>query len=156
MKKVISVVIFLTVPFFIYAQSEKDDLKIMIDTAIQIKYLPFVHNLKAAGEDQGDLYLIDEQNRPLNYLHLPDSFKLRFINILDIGNRTIMKKGVHAWKVFTKLTKNQFVVSIIDFRIKYTGNNNYDFSNGGGAEAVFEYDCSENKWKLVSSQDRGI
>jgi hypothetical protein len=156
MKKGISVVVFLTVPFFVYAQSEKDDFKTMIDTAIQIKYLPFVHNLKAAGRDQGDLYLIDEQNRSLNYLHLPDSFKLRFINIFDTQNRKIMKKGIHAWKVLTKLNKNQFEVSIIDFRIKYTGKNNYDFSNGGGAGAIFEYDCNENKWKLVSSVDRGI
>ncbi len=142
--------------FKLHAQQEKDDLKKMVDSAINIKYVQVRSGDKSASLDSyfDNLYLINEHNQSLDYLSV-NNLKLKRINIYDKGNRKILKKGINAWKVLTVLNKNMLEVNIIDFRITYR-NNNYYFSNGGGAIAIFEFSCDENKWKLNYFQNRGI
>lgn len=142
--------------FNLYAQHENDDLKKMVDSAISIKYVQAISTDKSGSLDSyfDDLYLIDEQNQPLDYVSVNNDLKLKRINIFDKENRKILKKGINAWKVLTVLNKNILEVKIIDFRITY--NNGYHFSNGGGTMAIFEFSCEESRWKLNSFRNRGI
>lgn len=96
---------------------------------------------------------MDEQNQTLLSSSQKDKFKS--IYVYDIRNRRILKKGINAWKVFTVLNKNVFVITIIDFYITY-GNRNYNFANGGGSKTTFEYSCEDHKWKLISFEIKGI
>lgn len=137
-----------------YAQQSKDEYKTMIDSVINIKYAAF----KAASKNQNskyyleNLYLLNEQDQPLNYL--PSSSKFKVITVYDERNRKVVAKGIYAWKVFPVLNKNHFTVTIVDFYITYK-NHNYNFANGGGSKTIFEYDCDQNNWKILSSENKG-
>lgn len=134
---------------------QKDDFKIMIDSAISIKYSQFFKVVSNQNNKYylENLYLLDEQDQP--FINLLLSKKFKSINVYDKRNRKIIKKGIYAWRVFTVLNKNQFVVNIVDFYITYK-DHNYSFGNGGGSKTIFEYDCSEIRWKFISSQNIGI
>jgi hypothetical protein len=129
----------------------------MVDSAINIKYVQVISTDKNGSLDSyfDDLYLINEQNQPLDYVSVSNNLKLRQMNIYDKGNRKILKKGINVWKVLTILNKNMLEVKVIDFRITYK-NNGYHFSNGGGAIAIFEFSCDEGRWKLNSFRNKGI
>lgn len=139
----------------VHAQQSKDDYNSMVDSAIIIKYTQLLETSKKQNNEYyiENLYLLNEQDQPLNYVSFNGKFK--FINIYDDRNRKVLSKGIYAWKVLTALNSNKFVVTIINFYITYK-NRNYDFSNGGGTRTVFEYSCDEAKWKLISSENRGI
>ena len=154
MKKTFFIVLVLIAALKVNAQQNKDEYKVMIDSAICIKYTAF----KAATKNQNNkdyfdnLYLLNEQDQPLNYL--PSSNKFKAITVYDDRNRKIIKKGIYAWKVFASLNNNRFTVTIVDFYITYK-NHNYNFANGGGSKTTFEYECGSNNWKLLSSENKG-
>jgi hypothetical protein len=137
----------------VHAQ-QKDEYKTMVDSAINNKFTQFQEATKKQNNKDylENLYLLNEQDQPLNYLRSSSKFKL--ISVYDDRNRKLVTKGIYAWKVFTTLNKNQFIVNIVDFYITYK-NHNYNFANGGGAKTIFEYDCRESTWKLVTSQSKG-
>jgi hypothetical protein len=138
----------------IKAQSQKDEFKLMIDSAISISYrkneeLNREINISAHSQI---FYLLDERNRPLDYL--PSSREFKFIDIYNHRNRKLISKGIYAWKVFPTLNKNQFVVTVVDFYITYK-NHNYNFANGGGTKTIFEYDCERKMWVMIMSESNG-
>jgi len=155
MKKIFCIVSLLAYCFKGDAQQNKDEYKLMVDSAISIMYTQYSDVIKKQNTDYylNNLYLLNEQNQPLNYL--PSSEKFKLINVYDSQNRKILSNGIYAWKVFTTLKKNQFTINIVDFYITYK-NRSYNFSNGGGSTTVFEYSCDEGKWRLVTSENRGI
>jgi hypothetical protein len=154
MKKIVFTILVVTCALATHAQVSKDEYKTMIDSAINIKYAQY----KQPNKNQSNayylenLYLLNEQDQSLNYL--PSSGKFKTISVYDERNRKILSKGIYAWKVFTTLNRNKFTVTIIDFYITYK-KHNYRFGNGGGSEAVFEYNCDQNNWKLISSENKG-
>jgi len=137
----------------VHAQ-QKDEYKIMVDSAIAIKYKQFKEATEKLSNKNylENLYLLNEQDQPLNYL--PSSGKFKAISVYDDRNRKAFAKGVYAWKVFTALNKNQFMVTIVDFYITYK-NHNYNFANAGGSKTVFEYQCDHKDWELLSSKSEG-
>ncbi|MDB5115061.1 MAG: hypothetical protein JWQ79_553 [Mucilaginibacter sp.] len=137
----------------VYAQ-QKDEYKTMIDSAITIKYTQFQEATKKLNNKDyiENLYLLNEQDQPLNYL--PSSSKFKFITVYDDRNRKVITKGIYAWKVFTSLNQNHFTVTIVDFYITYK-NHNYNFANAGGSKTIFEYQCDQKDWKLLSSENKG-
>lgn len=155
MKKIFFTVSILAYCFKVDAQQNKDEYKLMVDSAISIMYTQYSDVIKKQNTDYylNNLYLLNEQNLPLNYVSSSDKFK--FINVYDAQNRKVLSKGIYAWKVFTTLRKNQFTINIVDFYITYK-NHNYNFSNGGGSTTVFEYSCDDGKWQLITSENRGI
>lgn len=155
MKKVFFIVSILAYCFKANAQQSEDEYKSMVDSAISIMYTRYSDVIKKQNRDYylNNLYLLNEQNQPLNYV--PSSRKFKLINVYDDQNRKIIKEGINAWKVFTVLNKNRFVVSIVDFYITYKGHN-YNFANGGGSTTIFEYFCDKNEWRLISFENRGI
>ena len=46
-------------------------------------------------------------------------------------------------------------ITIIDFRITYKSNK-YNYTNGGGAEFVFEFSCEKKAWILLARTSRGL
>ncbi|MBS0030025.1 hypothetical protein ACTJJ0_21300 [Chitinophaga sp. 22321] len=155
MKKIFFIVSILAYCFKADAQQNKDEYKLMVDSAISIMYTQYSDVIKKQNTDYylNNLYLLNEQNLPLNYVPSSDKFKL--MNVYDAQNRKVLSKGIYAWKVFTTLRKNQFTINIVDFYITYK-NHNYNFSNGGGSTTVFEYSCDDGKWRLITSKNRGI
>ncbi|WPU96484.1 hypothetical protein SNE25_13230 [Mucilaginibacter sabulilitoris] len=154
MKKALFVIIALVITLAVHAQTSKDEYKAMIDSAINIKY----NQYKQATKNQTNtyylenLYLLNEQNLPLDYL--PSSSKFKAMSVYDDRNRKVLSNGIYAWKVLTALNTNKLKITIIDFYITYK-KHNYSFRNGGGSEAVFEYDCGKGIWKLVSFETKG-
>jgi len=138
-----------------HAQDKKDDYAAMLDSAISLKYNAFKAGIKKQDNNYylENLYLLNEQDQPLNYV--PSAHKFKFITIYDDRNRKIIAKGIYAWKALTLLKGNSFTVSIIDFYITYK-NHNYNYSNGGGSKTVFEYDCDRKEWKFISSKNFGL
>lgn len=155
MRKAFFLMIILACALTAHAQQSKDDYNAMVDSAIIIKYKQLLETSRTQNNEYylENLYLLNEQDQPLNYVS--SSGKFKFINIYDDRNRKLLSKGIYAWKVHTALNKNKFVVTIINFYITYK-KRNYGFSNGGGARTVFEYSCDEDKWRLVTSENRGI
>lgn len=155
MKKIFFIVSILAYCFKADAQQNKDEYKLMVDSAISIMYTQYSDVIKKQNTDYylNNLYLLNEQNLPLN--NVPSSDKFKLINIYDAQNRKVLSKGIYAWKVFTTLRKNQFTINIVDFYITYK-NHNYNFSNGGGSTTVFEYSCDDGNWRLITSKNRGI
>lgn len=156
MKKVFLIVGMLVCGLIVHAQQNKDEFKVMIDSAVNIKYTQLADAIKKGNNKDYfiNLYLLNEQDQPLNYLYTANKPKFKSISIYDNQNRKTVEKGINAWKVFTVLNKNQFVITITDFYITYK-NHNYNFANGGGSKTIFEYNCEENKWKLITSQNIG-
>jgi hypothetical protein len=154
MKKILFTIVVLACTFRVHAQTSKDEYNAMIDSAINMRYVEY----KVATKNQNNahylenLYLINEQNQPLNYL--PSSRRFKSISVYDDRNRKLFIKGIYAWKVLAALNKNRFVVNTIDFYITYK-KHNYNFANGGGSETVFEYDCATGTWKLISTKTKG-
>lgn len=132
------------------AGSNNDLLK-MIDSAITIK----CSRVSDTGNFFSNLYLLNEQDQPLDFLPSFKKFGFKSIRIYDQQSKKTLKKGINAWKVLTILNGNKLEIRIIDFLITYK-DKNYNFSNGGGAIVIFEFSCNEQVWKLISSQDRGI
>lgn len=157
MKSFFIIASILVCSFKLYAQHEKDDLRKMVDSTINMKYVQVIATDKRGniGSYFDNLYLINEQNQPLDYVPVYNNLKLKQINIYNKENRKVLKKGINAWKVLTVLNRNMLEVKIIDFHITYK-NNSYHFSNGGGTIAIFEFSCDEGKWKLSSFRNRGI
>lgn len=155
MKKIFFIVSILAYCFKADAQQNKDEYKLMVDSAISIMYTQYSDVIKKQNTDYylNNLCLLNEQNLPLNYV--PSSNKFKLMNVYDVQNRKVLSKGIYAWKVFTTLRKNQFTINIVDFYITYK-NRNYNFSNGGGSTTVFEYSCDDGKWRLITSENRGI
>lgn len=156
MKKVLLIAGMLVCGLNVHAQQNKDEFRTMIDSAVNIKYTQLAAAVnKGNNKDYFEnLYLLNEQDQPLNYLCTANKLKLKFISVYDNRSRKTIEKGIYAWKVFTALNKNQFVITITDFYITYK-NHNYNFANGGGSKTIFEYICEENKWKLITSQNKG-
>jgi hypothetical protein len=141
-----------------YSQSQEDEYRKMIDSAINLKvqdYFKVPGNLSTGGADKKSLYLIDENNFPYKYTSMPMSITFKTIDMSYAGNRNVLKHGIHAWKIIPFLKSNKMTVRIIDFLITYK-NNSYNFANGGGSEIVFEYLCNENKWVLVKTKNQGL
>jgi hypothetical protein len=133
-----------------FGQSGIDDYKKMVDSAIIIQT-----TLPVFSSGKGNVYLIDQSNEPYILLSDKDQLKFKTISIYSKENRSIIKKGIKAWKVVPMLNKNKLTVHIVDFAITYK-NKKYNFSNGGGAEVIFEYSCDQDKWVLVKSSWSGI
>ncbi|MEZ2442844.1 hypothetical protein AB6805_14065 [Chitinophaga sp. RCC_12] len=155
MKKIFLVVGILACCFKVNAQQNKDEYKLMVDSAISTMYTQYLDVIKKQRSDYylNNLYLLNEQDQPLNYV--PSSSKFKLINIYDTRNRKLLSKGIYAWKVFTTLKKNQFTINIVNFYITCK-KRNYDFSNGGGSTTVFEYSCDKDNWQLITFKNWGI
>ncbi|TWF41286.1 hypothetical protein FHW36_10390 [Chitinophaga polysaccharea] len=155
MKKIALIVSILSYCFKANARQNIDEHKLLVDSAISIMYTQYLDAIKKQHNDYylNNLYLLNEQDQSLNYL--PSSSKFKLINIYDTRNRKALSKGIYAWKVFTTLRKNQFKIDIVNFYITYK-KRIYNFSNGGGSTTVFEYSCNEDKWKLITFNNRGI
>ncbi|WP_142686760.1 hypothetical protein [Chitinophaga polysaccharea] len=155
MKRLFFILIVLSCVLTVHAQQGKDDYKIMVDSAITIKYTQYLDTSKKRNSEYylENLYLLNEQDQPLNSVSSSNKFK--FINVYDDRNRKVLSKGIYAWKVFTTLNKNKFVITIINLYITYK-KRNYDFSSGGGSQTVYEYSCDEGKWRLITSENWGI
>jgi hypothetical protein len=157
MKRLIVIIVF----FFSikgHSQRQVSDFKEMIDSAIYLKSLAFSktaknHTVRIAYNK--DLYLIDENNFPYEYKGRFTILKFKAINLSKARNKSILKRGIQAWKIIPVLKGNKVTISIIDFFITYK-NGNYNYANGGGSETVFEYLCSENKWMLIDFKNQGI
>ncbi|HSZ33977.1 MAG TPA: hypothetical protein VK772_11735 [Puia sp.] len=158
MKYTLNVFIFLLLNLKIFAQTSKDEFSNMIDSALKMRYTKISEKL-TKGEDIRNyfenLYLLNSENRSLNYLPISKSIKFNYIDVLDKRNEKIVEKGIRAWKVISLLDGNKFTINIIDFAIRLK-NRIYNFSNGGGAMIIFEYDCVENVWKLNKFENKGI
>ncbi len=157
MKAVLFIIGLFSCSLDLLGQQSKDEFKVMIDSAISLKYGPLSAMVKDenAASYFGNLYLLNEQNEPLNYLEASSKYNFKFISVYDERSLKVIKKGIRAWKVFTILNGNRLTINIVDFYITYK-NRNYNFANGGGAKTIFEYSCDENKWVLISFQNRGI
>ncbi len=156
MRKILLIAGMLVCVLNVHAQQNKDEFRTMIDSAVNIKYTLLADAIKKGNNKDyfENLYLLNEQDQPLNYLYTANKLKLKFISVYDKRSRRTIEKGIRAWKVFTALNRNQFVITITDFYITYK-NHNYNFANGGGSKTIFEYNCEENKWKLITSQNKG-
>jgi hypothetical protein len=133
-----------------FGQDEIDDCKRMVDSAIIIQT-----TLPVFSGGKGSVYLINQSNEPYILLSDKDQSKFKTISIYSKENRSVLKKGIRAWKVVPMFNKNKLTVHIINFAIIYK-NKNYNFSNGGGAKVIFEYSCDQDKWVLVKSSWSGI
>ena len=141
-----------------YSQSQEDEYKKMIDSAINLyaqDYLKVSGHLYTGVSDRKSLYLIDQRDFPYKYTGMPISIIFKTIDLACAGNRNVLKHGIHAWKIIPFLKSNKITVRIIDFLITYK-NNSYNFANGGGSEIVFEYLCTDNKWVIVKTKNQGL
>lgn len=142
-----------------YAQSQENEYKKMIDSAISIKSIDFFKSYKrlpvSSNPGKESLYLIDENDLPYKYAGVETGLSLKAINIFDTKNKKYLEKGIHAWKIIPVLKGSTLKISIVDFFITYR-NADYKYVNGGGAEIIFEYLCNENKWVLVKSKNQGL
>jgi hypothetical protein len=110
---------------------------------------------KSPGSIHQDVYLLDENNRPYNYGPILKNALFKSINIFDAKNKTLIRKGIYAWKIIPVLQGNTLKIGIINFKITYR-NRNYNFANGGGGEAIFEYSCDAKEWKFVKLNYQGL
>ncbi len=136
-----------------YGQKQENEYKKMIDSAISITCQKLLKPTENLGIK--DLYLIDEKDLYYNYTGMFAGLGFKRMNVLDSRNVSVVKKGIHAWKIFPVLQGRILKVTIINFLITYKSRN-YNFSNGGGSETVFEYSCNEGKWVLVKSEYQGL
>jgi len=132
---------------------QKNDYNSMLDSAINLRYNQFTAATRNSDKNYFEnLYRINEEDQSFN--NLTSSKKFKSINIYYIHNRDVLRHGIYAWKVFTTLNKNHLLVTIISYFITYKSHN-YNFANGGGSKTIFEYDCSEGGWKLISNENSG-
>ena len=145
MKKIILIVPVILFYISSYCQTENNDYKMMIDSAVLMQKIAYKPNL----------YLIDEKHQA--YTLSSDTFRDKFktISLYEKQNRKQLKRGISAWKIIPVLIGNKLTIYIIDFIIIYK-KNNYTFSNGGGATVMFEYSCDKNKWLLRESKWSGL
>lgn len=150
----------------VYSQGNRNEYKTLIDSAIVIKannlhkfyneelkkdkWKSYVNNFK-----KNDVYVIDENNKPIILNFIKSKIALKTIDINDKKNRGLLKKGIKAWMVYPILNGNTLTISIIDFGIHYRGKK-YNFINGGGSTIVFQYSCEDKKWKLVKEDHTGL
>ncbi len=78
-----------------YAQESKDELRMMIDSAVSFKYHQMAGAPQAAYIDHyhNNLYLIDAQDRPLDYLNASRKLPFKFMDVYDSRNAKLVKKG---------------------------------------------------------------
>jgi hypothetical protein len=142
-----------------YAQRQENEYRKMIDSAISIKMIDFLKSYEShpTGSNLGkeNLYVIDENDLAYKYAGGVTGLGLKSMNIFDAKNKSVLKNGIHAWKIMPALKGGSLTISIIDFFITYKSGN-YNYANGGGSEKVFEYLCNENKWALVKSKNQGL
>ncbi|RZA00480.1 MAG: hypothetical protein EOP47_13885 [Sphingobacteriaceae bacterium] len=105
-----------------YAQDDVNELNMLIDSAINIRYKDAQEEFKSASNKDflKELYLLDEHNFPIYYL--PSSRLFKQISVYDKGSRKTISKGIHSWVVVTKLNKDQFAVIISSCHITYKKN----------------------------------
>ena len=145
MKWLVLIILFFSIKG--YSQKQVSEFKKMIDSAINIKAQNF--------SDEKNLYLLDENSFPYTYTGVATKLKFKAINLSNVKSKSVLKKGIQAWKIIPVLKGNRITVNIIDYFITYK-DRNYNYANGGGAEIIFDYLCSENKWVLVKSKNQGL
>lgn len=133
-----------------YGQKTNDDLKKMLDSAV---ILQTKHPDKVPFRE--GIYLIGENNHAYILSSQVDREKFSEININDKRNRNLLKKGIDVWKVSSTLRGSEFVISIIEFKVRYK-NRNYSFTNMGGARVTYEYLCDKNRWVFQNTHWLGI
>ena len=142
-----------------YSQKRENEYKAMIDSAVSIKSREFIKSYKSSPNsdalDKEDLYLIDENDLPYKYSGISTGLRFKTINVLDPKNKSVLNKGIRAWKIIPVLQGSSLKITIINFFITYKSGG-YQYANGGGAETIFEYLCSENKWVLAKSKNQGL
>jgi hypothetical protein len=142
-----------------YSQKRENEYKIMLDSAVSIKSRAFVKSDKSSPNseayDKEDLYLIDENDLPYKYSGILTGLQFKAISVLDPKNKSVLNKGIRAWKIIPVLQGSSLKISIINFFITYRSGG-YQYANGGGSETIFEYLCSENKWVLAKSKNQGL
>jgi len=144
--KVITFIAFILLSYSsLHCQTQTNDYKAMIDSAIAMQKEAYKPNI----------YLLDEQNQ--SYILSNEELQKRFsyIALFEKRNRNQLKKGIRAWKIIPVLNGNRLTIDIIDFKITYR-RNNYEFGNGGGATVIFEYLCNEGRWILIESKWSGL
>jgi len=102
------------------------------------------------------IYLLDHEYRPLNYISDSVNKLFKFIDVFNRRNRKILKKGIAAWAVTTKLKDNRITIWIADVGVKYTSKKHFESNTDGGAKIIFEYDCDTRKWVFKSFNYSGI
>ena len=141
-----------------YSQNQKNECKLMIDSAISIRVNEFYTQMKknnAGNSLPKNLYLINENDLPYFYSSLLTDIQFKYLSIYSPNSKKVLKKGIFAWKVSASLINDTFNITIIDFTSTYK-KGNYNYANGGGSKTVFKYSCQENKWILIESKNSGI
>ena len=143
---------------FLNASSQKrqDDFKRMIDSALYLDSYSLHEYIKKIGKEPPleVRYLINESDVAYIYTSPFDDIKFKYINVFSQKSEAVLKEGILAWKIFTSLQENRFIINIIEFTITYK-NGIYNYGNGGGSDTIFEYSCDKNKWILIKSKWSG-
>jgi hypothetical protein len=172
MKSIFS--IFLIVTFSPSLYSQKNDYKILADSAISIKakyeYDDYLELLNKPYKDHSDssyievrkdylqnIYLIDENNNPYFFDNRNSKIKFKTISIYDKRNRKILKKGefgIKAWKIRSILKGNELSIYIPDYNIKSENDKRLSFTTSpdGSFGVIFKYFLAENKWKIIRNE----
>ncbi|KFE98921.1 hypothetical protein IX39_16075 [Chryseobacterium formosense] len=156
-----------------FSQSKRDnDYKKLIDSALILKandtyrfynkelereekadnWKIYLHNFK---KKINNIYIIDENHLPVNLENVKTDIPLKTIDIENPKNRSVIKKGLDAWKIIPILSENELKINIIAFKVTYK-HKLLQFSNGGGSTIIFQYSCEEKKWKLIKEKHKGI
>ncbi|UPT69697.1 MAG: hypothetical protein M0D53_11075 [Flavobacterium sp. JAD_PAG50586_2] len=167
--KNIFLIAILTININLYSQTKVDDYKRLVDSTIVIKSIEtynhfqselskniktdnwkyYIDNYKHSIEN---IYLLDSNNHPYSIgLQKDINVKFKLIDIYNKKNIKLLKKGIDTWKIIPNLENNKLIVTIINFKVIYY-KNEYKFVNGGGTTIIFEYQCNEKKWTLVSNK----
>lgn len=154
MKKII-ILFFISFWMCTFSQLKKENAyKRLVDSAIVIKSKNLYYHYKDLNNKINNIYVLDENSSPVKLENVKTSIPLQTIDIRDLKNRKLLKKGINVWKIIPLLYENQLKITIIDFKVRYK-NKIYYYDNGGGSIIIFEYSCEEEKWKLINEEHTG-
>src|SRR5438552_9882811 len=117
MKKLIIFIVLSLSSNILWAQKPQDDLKSMFDSTVKFTYA-FIKDAALRDNKKADflnnIYLLDEQKEPLNYLSDSVNKLFKFIDIFDRKNKKLLSKGISAWEVKGELNNNVFLIRVVD------------------------------------------
>ncbi|MGA6119346.1 hypothetical protein [Sphingobacterium anhuiense] len=133
-----------------YGQNKNDDYKKMVDSAIVIQTM-----VPDKVPYRSGIYLLDGRDQAYTLTSDTHQKKFSYMNVYDKGSKSLLRKGVEAWKVLPVLSGNKLIVKIICYNITYK-KYNYNFANAGGATVIFEYSCEKDTWIFKETKWIGI
>ena len=108
---------------------QKDDLKLMVDSAISLEYKvcrDYLSKRIINPTYLEKLYLIDEHYHAIG--DLPSSKLFKLLDIYDPRSKKTLSKGIYAWRVSTILIKDRLTINIHHIYITCK-KRNYHFSS---------------------------